>query len=594
MAFHSLAIGTSALLTARYGLDVTGQNLGNVDTPGYSRQRLTQAATMGWTAGLNSAVLGTGVWTKSVLRVANEHAEKQLRQATSTDFYYSNLRYCYTNIQTFFNEPTSGNALSDSMNKFWNSMGDFSAHIESLPVRTTALKDAEAMTSRFNAMARQLKEYRQSANEQVRETINQVNYKLEQIAALNAKIVTTELGGVTGMCANDLRDQRGEITKELYGLMDIDVVEESNGSYIISIHGRNLVYYDQVNEIKTIQVKSDDMQINIPVFGTDNYPLEPRDGQLAALMEMRDVIIKGYKDELDTLSGTFIWEFNRLYSQTRGLSAFDSLTSLNSPIDASVTLDKLQYNDLIPPGTFQIVNGNLEIVVLNRNDNQETTVNIEIDLDGRPGPNGEPDMILWDPDNPEASHSFINRLQAALDGAVPGAFKVTIDRQYRVTIESNTSDYGFCFGNDTSGILAALGMNVMLTGHNALNMGVNQELLKKPELMGGAFSFVAGDNEGANSLLNFRNSKVFASSGMTIDSYYQHIAGRLGSEAARTVGLHEMQVDILQRMFIQREEISGVNEDEETAKLITYQRAFQGAAKFISTVDILYETLINM
>ncbi|MDR1613263.1 MAG: hypothetical protein LBT97_10860, partial [Planctomycetota bacterium] len=60
MAFHSLAIGTSALLTARYGLDTTGHNLGNIDTPGYARQRVTQNATLGWSSGLNNAVIGTG------------------------------------------------------------------------------------------------------------------------------------------------------------------------------------------------------------------------------------------------------------------------------------------------------------------------------------------------------------------------------------------------------------------------------------------------------------------------------------------------------------------------------------------------------
>ena len=594
MGFHSLAIGASALLTARYGIDVTGQNLGNVDTPGYSRQRLNQNALKGWTAGLNNAIIGTGVWTKSVLRVANEHVEKQLRQATSTDAYFTNLRYCYTNIQAFFNEPTRGNALSDSMNQFWNAMSDFSTHVESLPIRTTAVKEAEAMVARFNAMGRQLKEYRQSVNEQVRETINQINAKLHQIAVLNKEIVNNELGGVTGMCANDLRDQRGEIVKELYALMDIDVVEEVNGTYIVSIHGRNLVYYDQVNEVKNKTITSDDMMINIPVFGDDYYPLEPRDGQLAAMMEMRDVIIKSYKDDLDMLAGNFIWEFNKVYSQTRGLNSFDSLTSLNSPWDPAVTLDKLQYNDLIPPGTFQIVNGNLEVIVHNRNNNEETTVNIEISLDGRNPPGGEPDMILWDPDNPDAENSFVNHLQKAFDEAAPGAFRVTIDRQYRITIENTTSDYGFCFGRDTSGVLAALGLNVLFTGHNAITMGVNKDLLARPELMGGAYSFVPGDNTGANALLGFRTALVYGRGGMTIDDFYLHMVGRLGSEASRTVSLQEMQVDILHRMFTQREQISGVNEDEETIKLITYQRAFQAAAKYISTVDTLYETLIRM
>ncbi len=111
MGFHSLAIGSSALLTARYGLDVTGQNLGNVDTAGYSRQRLNQEATLGWNSGLSTAVIGTGVWVSSVKRIGSEYVEKQLRQATPTDEYYGSLQSSYTRIKGYVNELT-GNALS--------------------------------------------------------------------------------------------------------------------------------------------------------------------------------------------------------------------------------------------------------------------------------------------------------------------------------------------------------------------------------------------------------------------------------------------------------------------------------------------------
>ncbi len=596
MAFHSLAIGTSALLTARYGLDVTGQNLSNIDTPGYSRQRLNQAATNGWSSGLNNAVIGTGVWTSSVSRIANEHVEKQLRQATSSNNYFTTMYDGYQNLQAYFGSPKSdgtGTTVSDSLNSFWNSMSDFSTHAEMTATRTTLLKEAESLTYRINTLARNLKDYRQSADDQVAESINQINSKMHEIAALNEAIVKTENGGATGVVANDLRDRRGEVIKELYGMMDIDVREEPNGSAIVSLHGRTMVYLDQVNEVKTERVMSGDMIVTRPVFSTDNYPLEPKDGQLAAMVELRDVTIKSYMDDLDTLSGTMIWEFNRIYSQTRGLETFDTLKSKNAPIDPSVSLGALEYPDNVPPGTFQITNGTLEIIVHNRNTDSEDTLKLEIDADGRLGPDGEPDMILWDPNDPEASNSFINRLQAKFDDKYPGVFNVSIDRNYNVTIESKSEDYGFCFGSDTSGVLAALGLNTFFTGHNAENIGINQDLFDNPNLLGGSYSAKGGDNDGVNALLALQTAKIFTN-GATIEDFYASMAGRLGSEASRAGALYEMQVDITQRMYVQRESISGVSEDEEGTKLIMYQRAFQGAAKFITTVDILYETLINM
>ncbi|MDR0361781.1 MAG: flagellar hook-associated protein FlgK [Planctomycetota bacterium] len=596
MAFHSLAIGTSALLTARYGLDITGQNLGNIDTPGYARQRLTQNATLGWNAGLNNAVVGTGVGIKSIKRVANEYVEKQLRMATSTDVHYGNLRNCYSNVQSFFNEPASGNAISDAMNSFWDGLADLSGAVENVPIRVTALNNAEAMTMRFNRIAEQLDTYRTTVNEEVRESVYQISRLLGEIGQLNSAIVATEMGGSTGMMANDLRDQRGEAIKELYTYMDIDVVEEPNGSAIVSVHGRTLVYFDQVSAIEMEQRLSNGLQVAMPIFASDRYPLEPKDGQLAAQIEIRDEILLSYMDELDKLAGTFIWEFNRAYSQMRGLKSFDSITSQNPPLNPEATLDKLVFNDKITPGTFKIVNGEFELIIENRNTTPpvETTINIEIDLDGRLAPGGEPDMILWDPNNPEASNSLINRLQKALDDAAPGVFEVSIGRDYRVSIKSKSNGYGFAFGKDSSGVVAAFGLNVMFTGHNAQNMGINKSLKDTPEYVACAYSFREGDNDGLMDLIALRDAKVVAGKGMTLDEYYQSVAGRLGSEANRTANLKDLQEDILHRMFVQREEVSGVSEDEETAKLIAYQRAFQAAAKYISIVDVLYETLINM
>ena len=594
MGFHSLAIGTSALLTARYGLDVTGQNLGNVDTAGYSRQRVNQEATLGWNSGLSNAVIGTGVWTSSVKRIGSEYVEKQLRQATTTDEYYGSLQNTYSHLQSYVNE-LSGNALSDSMTNFWSAMTDFSTQVENIAIRRTTVTQAEQMTGRFNALGEQLAGYRKDLDTEVKDSVTQINRILGGIAELNKQIVHTELGGASNISANDLRDQRGELAKELYKYMDADIVEEDNGSYIVSIHGRSLVYFDQAKEVVNQKTLSKDgTMVNMPVFAKDKYPLSPANGLLAAQMEARDSIIPSYQDELNNLAANFIWEFNRAYSQSRGLESFTSLTSLNGPTNPEATLDQLKYADNVPAGTFEIKNGVFQIIVHNRNSDQPTTVPIEVDLDGRPSPLGEPDMILYDPSNPDASHSLINRMQKALDEAAPGVFEVSIDRHNQVSITSKSDDYGFCFGEDTSGVLAALGMNVFFTGHDATSMGVNQSLKANPELIAGATSFSKGDNNGALNLLKVREKELSTLKSSTLEGYYQGMTGRLGSEASSAKNMKNLSCDVLNRMFVQRESLSGVNEDEEVSKLITYQRAFQSAAKFISTVDQLYETLINM
>ncbi|MCD7895916.1 MAG: flagellar hook-associated protein FlgK [Planctomycetaceae bacterium] len=600
MGFHTLSIGTSAILTARYGLDVTGQNLGNIDTPGYSRQRLNQYGSVNSSSALANGVTGNGVWVQSIRRVGNEYVEKQLRQATSTDEYYGGLSDGYTRLQGYINElrygEIDGNALSDTMNNFWNAFKDFSGGVENLSLRKTPVEMAQAMTGRFNTLGQQLDTYRRDLDEEIGASVSQINRILDGIADLNKSIVSSELGGATGKSANDLRDQRGELVKELYEYIDADVVEEANGSFIVSVHGRNLVYFDQVKELVNVKTMSPDgIQVNTPSFAEDRYPLNPGDGKLAAQMELRDTIIPSYTTEVDQLAGNFIWEFNRVYSQTRGLEPYTNMTAKNGPTNPEATLNNLKYLEQnIVPGTFEIKDGDFDIVIVNKNTGESYTRTVEIDLDGRPGPDGEPDTILYDPNNPDASNSLINRLQAKFDDAVPGAFTVSIDRNNQVTITAKSSDYGFAFANDTSGVLAALGMNTFFTGHNATTMGVDDTYVKNPSLMGAAYSGNSGDNNGALDILAVQNKKLTTLSGMTMDEHYQSMVGRLGTEANKTTNARYLAADIKNRMFNQRESLSGVSEDEEVAKLITYQRSFQSAAKFISTVDSLYETLINM
>jgi flagellar hook-associated protein 1 FlgK len=591
--FDALLIGKTALIAANYGLQVTGQNLSNANTTGYSRQVLRQTGAANAAGRGTSVLLGGGVAVKGVTRIASAQAEKQLRQATSSDAYYGSLETCYSQMQAYFNELT-GNALSDAMTGFWNSLGNLSAHVETLANRSTAIEDALTLTTQLNDLSTQLKDYRRTMNAEVEESVGQINAIVKSIASLNRSITVTECGGLAASTANDLRDERGELLRQLSEYLDIDVTEEANGSCIVSAAGRSLVYYDQVYELAVGYEKSGDMLVAVPEFARDGYPIKVSAGKLAAQLEIRDVIVSGYVDDLDQLAASFTWEFNRIYSQGRGDDSFGTLTSINSPVDPAVRLDQLQYKAAIPDGTFTIVNGNLQVIVHNRETGQETTVPLEIDLDGRLDPSGEPDMILWDPANPEAANSFVNRLQTALDEAIPGAFTVKIDNEYKVTIAGNSDSYGFCFGEDTSGILAALGLNVFFTGHDAQTIGVNRQVIDNPSLMAVSTSFASGDNQGVLNLIAFGETALGRLGDKTPDEFYQNLTGRLASEASRTSTMREVKGDLLTRMFNQREEISGVNEDEETVKLLAYQRAYQSAAKYLSVVDELYETLIDL
>lgn len=588
MSFKTLNIGVTALMSQKLGLDITGQNIANASTPGYARQRVSLEAVTPTVQTYGAA--GNGVGIKSIKHITDEFLEKQVRIAYSANENLGALEDAYTNVEVYFNELTE-NDLSTSMDKFWQALSDFNNNVEDVSNRRVVLEQAKNLADSFHNIESKLQNYRERQNEAIVDTVGDVNAMITEIAQLNQDIVKMESGGTSGVTANDLRDQRTQRLKELSGLMDVNVNEEPNGAVIVSQKTRLLVFQNQHFDLTTKQVLSDGTRVDEVVFAEDGEEVTIGNGLLAAQIQIRDEIVLGYKEQLDQLAASFAWEVNRIHTQGVGLSGYSDVKGLYSVNDPSVKLNQLQYDFTPKDGTFEIQNGNFEIVLHDVNSGTDRTVNVEIDLDGN---SAHPDTILYDPTEPEAENALVNKIQKALDSVLDGGFTVSLDLGNRLQIESNQNDVTLGFGRDTSGVLAGLGVNCLFTGYSASTFNVSETLDGNPQLLAGARSFVAGDQTGAQALLVLRETGVMNDDVATLDDFYEGIIGQLGIEASRIASMRETQADILTRVENQRESLSGVNLDEELTKMILYQRSYQSAARFISTADTLYETLINM
>jgi flagellar hook-associated protein 1 FlgK len=689
MSFKTLNIGTTALMTSQLALNTVGHNVSNAATPGYTRQRVfTEAAlpeikTFG--------VLGSGVQVRAVKRVADEFLEMQVREATTLHNYFSANIDSYENLQAVFNE-LSENDLSTTFDQFWNGLSDVNNYVEDISTRRGLINEGLVLAENFNHLDDKLRDMRERMNSNVQDAVAEVNALIEEVARLNQDVVRAEKGGEGKEVANDSRDQRGERLRELSELLDITVVEEPNGQVVVSLRGRLLVFENQFFGITTEQVNSDDMLIDNVIFESDGEEIQPGQGKMGAFIEIRDEILHGYKEDLDRLAGTFLWEFNRQHSQGQGLEGYQSISSDVSVIDPLVRLDELEYEFEPLDETYDIQNGNVELKVRNEITGEVETLNLEIDLDDT----SEPDTVLYHDNNEDVydsldninlfgldfgvntddrgelywrvtdanpapgpqgpytveafredsmaaaervavgtlpigpgqgtvtlaqdngsgisgtvdltytqddativtadlfNNSFVSKVQNALDGYLPDTFEVSVDVANRVTIESTSSDYTLGFGRDTSGVLAALGLNTFFRGYDARTISVDQRIQDHPEHVAAATQFRAGDNTNAVEMLKLREALIYENGTASVDDYYQGIVGRMGVEFAQTNSLLETQEDILKRVKNQREDLSGVNLDEELSLMIQYQRSFQSAARFISTADQIYESLITM
>ncbi len=589
MGFHTLSIGVTGLMTQKIGLDTTGHNIANADTPGFARQRLTTEANnptiFTWGAEAN------GVNVKKLAHMQSNFLESLVRDAKATKDYLEDMQDAYENLEVVFNE-LSENDISTAMDDLWNALNNLANNVEDISTRRTVADAAQTLSDMFQNIENKIREYRMNQNEAIVDTVGDVSSYLKQIAELNQEILAAEGGGATGVVASDLRDRRTQILKELSGLVDITAREEDDGSMVVSLKNRTLVYKGRYEQMTTVQELSDDLLIDRVVYALDEGDTILDDGKLAAMVDIRDEVLLGFKQDIDRLAGTWVWEFNRLHSQGVGLHGYSELRGGVSVVDPTRTLDELTYDFVPLEGTYEVENGNLEVVVYDTQSGREYRANIEIDLDNE---DADADTILYDPVlATQPDNSLVKKLQDVFDSIQPSAFEVELDLSNKLTITAQTDDLVFGFGRDTSGVLAALGLNTFFTGYDASSINVNSLIVDQPDKLAGAQKFVVGDQQNVMALLGLRETAVLSSETATMDEYYQSVVGRLGIEGSRTNSLLETQEDILLRMENQREDLSGVNLDEELTKMIMYQRSFQSAARFISTADTMYETLINM
>ncbi len=597
-SFRTLNIGMTALFAQKTALDTTGQNIANAATPGYARQRVNMEANRPQV--YSYGAVGTGVDVRQIEHLTDEFLEAQVRTAVSDKGMLDVYQSGYSNIEVYFNE-LSDNDISSAFNNFWKSMQDWNNNVEDGSTRNNVLANAATLCDTFQSTRDKLYQYRYQTNNAVVDSVNSVNTMINEIADLNASIMKIEAAGATGVIANDLRDQRTQLAKELSKIMDVSVNEEKNGALVVAQKGRMLVYQDKAFELTTEKVQNNGMLIDKVVFAADHEEVRIESGKLYGQTQMRDEICLSFEEQVDQLAGEFIWEYNRIHSQGVGLTAYDSVTATNAVIDPTATLDQLAYNFTPVDGTFEIKDGSFELKVFDSESGQATTVNIDINLTNVENDQKtilaetEPIEVspgVWRVVQPETS--LLGEIQKQLDSVAPNTFKVELDYSNQLKITSNADGVKIGFGRDTSGVLAALGINTVFNGYNAETMSVNKIISDNPEYLAGASEFVEGNQDNVKKLLDLRSAHVMANDTSTFEDFYEGIIGSLGIEASRVNSLQRTQTDIVVRVENQREDLSGVNLDEEMTKMMQFQKSYQAAAKFITTADSMLDTLMNM
>ena len=328
-----LDIGKSALSAAQQALTVTGHNVANVNTPGYSRQEavLTERSPINGTPGQ----VGTGVQVTQIRRIVDGFINRQLTESHEALGELSITREQLFQIQTIFND-SNNQGVGAQLNAFFSSLQDVAANPSDVTPRSVLLAKSALLTSSIAQVAGELSTRRTSVNDQVKQTISEINSLTAQVADLNNKIVLAE---ASGQNANDVRDQRDQAINELAELIDISVIAGTNGALSVFIGRGQVVVENNVprNLVAVASLENGglaNVQYDTGNTRSSDITALISGGKLGGLLAIRDTIIPELQTAFDRLSASLVNEVNQLHRQGYGL---DGSTGLDFFSPLSVT-----------------------------------------------------------------------------------------------------------------------------------------------------------------------------------------------------------------------------------------------------------------
>lgn len=342
-----LHMAGNALMTHQQAINVTGNNIANVNTPGYSRQRLIlSASVIPYTA---LGPIGNGVEAVEVERIYDRFIGVQINNESQSLGRWEAQKQILESIEVVFNE-SFGTGLSEAMNEFWNAWQDLSLNPRGQSERQILIAKGEILATTFNQKQADLKSAQQGIDANIRGGVETINQLLEQIADLNQKIMDAE---TTGFTANEYRDQRELVLKELSELIDMSSFENANGTVKVTLSGGRTLVDGVSHRSLSTQINSSTGLLDVLWVSGDGSTVDITSsiagGKLQGWLEVRDVTIEDYLTHLNDLASTLMQEVNNLHSTGFGLdesTGYDFFTGTDAA-DMGVNVDLVNDVNLI-------------------------------------------------------------------------------------------------------------------------------------------------------------------------------------------------------------------------------------------------------
>ncbi|EDO9876107.1 flagellar hook-associated protein FlgK [Campylobacter jejuni] len=603
--FGTLYTGVTGLKASEVQIATTGNNISNANATFYTRQRVVQTTNGYITTG--GVQVGTGTAIESIVRLHDEYSYYKLKGASNQLEYTKYMASTLQEIAQRFPDLQNTGILKDleNYNKAWN---DFASNPNENATKIALVKASQTLTESVNNTFATLDKIQKKVNDDIKNTVDEINRIGEEIATINKQIYGQE--ALPTEHANELRDRRDELELTLSKLVSAvaskneinqdnrldTTITDPGHQYNLSIEGFSIVDginfhplkldYDDKNKSYSIYYETPDEKVR-------DLTAKISGGQLGAQLDLRgrnysksegkysDGIIQGYMDSLNIFAKTMINETNNLYAS----SAKSSVTSDYLP-GLTEDIPLVNYDRTIQPGSFDIViyddKGDKKLTKTITVDVNTTMEDIMRQITANTDDNGNNNANDDVDDHINASFSYDAKTGDSL-------FQINAKSGFKVAIEDKGTNFAGAFS-----------IGGFFSGTNASDIKVKDSILNDPSTVRASLNGVDSGNDMANKIIQLQYDKVnFYNEDGTIDNltmeeYYRKLTGKIGSDGENNNVVNASNQTLYNSVYSEYQSKSGVNTNEELAALIQWQSSYGAAAKIVTTVDQMLDTLLGL
>lgn len=594
-----LSVGVTGLQTNQYALNATAHNLMNTQTNGYSRQQVMLTDRSYNTLSNNGYRInkaGIGVMTAEIKQARDTFADAAYRTESGRMSYYKAQYETVSEVENYFGE-LEGQDFNSTLNSLWLSLQELQKESNSIVTRSSFIATAQTFLDRVQEIRTGLISYQRNLNVEIQSQVSRVNELANTILELNNTILRSESGGIEN--ANDYRDARNLAIDELSGLVNAEIVNNTDGTVEVYIEGRCLVTKGRIYELEAVRICDNENYVNnydftsdstdfmMPVWKDDQSALfnirkipstetNTDIGALKGLMMSRGYFISNYTDVPKIPEKPFADDYadETLYQQA--MADYEA--------DMNVYVDKLQYfNTYVEPYTVTNLMAQFDVLVhgMVTGINDILCPNKEVTLE-----DGTTIKIL---DEEKAG------IGMGSGNEYPGTELFIRKNTPRYTEQTVT----FADGTEhTVKVFNEEDENDYYTLYSAGNILVNPELTQEPSLLPLSRNSGEEAQEVVDDMLELWHAKFSTVSPNSLIecNFVDYYAGMMDDLADRGYTYNSMtqtQQQSVTDIENLRQGVVGVSSDEELSNLIRYQHAYNAASRYITTVAEMIEHLIS-